>query len=169
LERRRDVMARYAAVQRSRSTDGFIDQLLAFRESLDAEEDVYFVRATAAALNEQRASVIAQAQDAMNRARTLWREYQSEGAIDASQRIETSISDRFRISARLLAEASRYAQRGFLLYSQVDAAGAAQWAAIRNEIESELRDQRNRLHYLSNVVEPDLLKAKLGLLGDPNG
>jgi hypothetical protein len=104
----------------------------------------------------------------MTRARTLWEEYQSNGAIDASQRIEISISDQFRTRARLLAEASSYAQQGFLIYSQVDAAGAKQWTAIRDEIESEARQQRSWLHALSNVVEPELLRTKLALLGDPN-
>jgi hypothetical protein len=168
LERRRGVTARFAAMQESRNAGGLVDQLLAFRQSLDADEDVYFVRATAADLNLQRDNVIARAQDAMNRARTLWQEYQSNGAIDASQRIEISISDQFRTRARLLGEASRYAEQGFLIYSQVDAAGAAQWTAIRDEIESEAREQRSRLHDLSNVVEPELLKTKLALLGDPN-
>ena len=168
LERRRGVTARFAALQQSRNTDGFVDQLLAFRESLDADEDVYFVRATSADLNLQRDNVIARAQDAMNRARTLWQEYRSNGAIDASLRIETSISDQFRTRARLLAEASRYAQQSFLIYSQVDAAGATQWTGVRDEIESEAREQRSRLHDLSNVVEPGLLKTKLALLGDPN-
>jgi hypothetical protein len=168
LERRRGVSARFAAMQESRNAGDLVDQLLAFRQSLDADEDVYFVRATATDLNLQRDNVIARAQDAMNRARTLWQEYQSNGAIDASQRIEISISDQFRTRARLLAEASRYAQQGFLIYSQVDAAGAAQWTAIRDDIESEARQQRSRLHDLSNVVEPGLLKTKLALLGDPN-
>jgi hypothetical protein len=168
LARRRGVTARFAALQQSRNAGGFVDQLLAFRESLDADEDVYFVRATAADLNLQRDEVIARAQDDMNRARTLWQEYRSNGAIDASQRIETSISDQFRTRAHLLAEASRYAQQSFLIYSQVDAAGAAQWTAVRDEIESEAREQRSRLHDLSNVVEPALLKTKLALLGDPN-
>jgi pSer/pThr/pTyr-binding forkhead associated (FHA) protein len=169
LERRRGVAARFATIRQSRNAGGFVDQLLAFRESLDAEEDVYFVRATAAELNLQRDSVIARAQDAMNRARTLWQEYRSNGAIDASQRVETSISDQFRTRAGLLAEASRTAHQGFLIYSQVDAAGAAQWAAIRDEIESEAHEQRSRLHDLSNVVEPELLRNKLALLGEPNG
>jgi pSer/pThr/pTyr-binding forkhead associated (FHA) protein len=168
LQRRRAVTARFAALQQSRNAPDFVDQLLAFRESLDADEDVYFVRATAAELNLQRDSVIARAQDAMSRARTSWQEYQSNGAIDASQRIETSISDQFRTRATLLAEASRCAQQGFLIYSQVDAAGAAQWAAIRDAIESEAGEQRSRLHDLSNVIEPELLKTKLALLGDPN-
>jgi len=168
LQRRRAVAERFAALQQSRSAADFVDQLLAFRESLDADEDLYFVRATASELNLQKDSVIARAQDAMNRARALWQEYRSTGAIDASLRIETSISDQFRIRASLLAEASRYAQQGFLIYSQVDAAGAAQWAAIRDEIKSEAREQRSKLDDLSNVVEPELLKAKLALLGGPN-
>jgi pSer/pThr/pTyr-binding forkhead associated (FHA) protein len=168
LQRRRDVMARFAALQQSRDTDGFVDQLLAFRQTLDADEDVYFVRATAADLNLQRDKVIARAQDDMNKARMLWQEYQSDGAIDASQRIETSISDQFRSRAHSLAEAARYAQQSFLIYSQVDSAGAAKWAALRDEIESEAREQRSRLHDLSNVVEPALLKTKLALLGDLN-
>jgi hypothetical protein len=168
LERRRGVTARFTALQQSRNEGGFVDQLLTFRESLDPDQDVYFLRATAADLKLQRDKVIARAQDAINQARTLWQEYQSTGAIDASQRIETSISDRFRTRAHLLAEASRYAQQGFLIYSQVDAAGAAQWTAIRDEIETEAREQRSRLHDLSNVVEPALLKTKLALLGDPN-
>jgi hypothetical protein len=161
-------MARFAALQQSRDTDGFVDQLLAFRQTLDADEDVYFVRATAADLNLQRDKVIARAQDDMNKARMLWQEYQSDGAIDASQRIETSISDQFRSRAHSLAEAARYAQQSFLIYSQVDSAGAAKWAALRDEIESEAREQRSRLHDLSNVVEPALLKTKLALLGDLN-
>jgi hypothetical protein len=167
LERRRGVAARFAAIEQSRKTPGFVEELLAFRESLDAEEDVYFLRATAADLNLQRDDVIARAEDAMNRARALWQEYRSNGAIDASQRIETAISEKFRSEARMLSEASRYARQGFLIYSQVDAAGADRWAAIRQEIEAEAGQQRSRLQDLRNVLEPDLLKSKLSLLGDP--
>jgi pSer/pThr/pTyr-binding forkhead associated (FHA) protein len=166
LQRRQGVTSRFEALQQSRNADGFVDQLLAFRESLDADEDVYFLRTTASDLNEQKDQVIEHAQNAMNQARTLWEKYRSNGAIDASQRIETSISDQFRTGARLLAEASRYARQGFLMYSQIDPAGAAQWTGIRDEIESEAREQRSRLHDLDNVVEPELLKAKLALLGD---
>jgi pSer/pThr/pTyr-binding forkhead associated (FHA) protein len=168
LERRRGVAGRFDELQQSRNADDFVDQLLAFRQPLDAEEDVFFVRATAEDLNLQKDKVIARAQDAMNQARTLWEEYQSKGVIDASQRIETSISDQFRSRAQLLAEASRYARQSFLIYSQVDSAGAAQWTAIRDEIESEARQQRSRLRDLSNVVEPELLRAKLALLGEPD-
>jgi hypothetical protein len=169
LERRRGVTAQFTALQESRNDAGFVDRLLAFRESLDADDDVYFVRATAADLDQHRDEAIARAQETLNRASASWEEYQSIGAIDASQRIEISISDQFRTRARLLAQASKDVNQGFLIYSQVDAAGAKQWTAIRDEIESEVRQQRSWLHALGNVVEPELLRAKLALLGDPNG
>jgi pSer/pThr/pTyr-binding forkhead associated (FHA) protein len=168
LERRRGVTARFGALEQSRNAGNFVDQLLAFRESLDPEEDVYFLRATAADVNDHRDTVIVRAQDALRRARTSWEEYQRIGVIDASRRIETSISDQFRTRARLLAEASKDAQQGFATYMEVDAAGAAQWVALRDEIESEAREQRSKLRDLSNVLEPELLNAKLALLGDPN-
>jgi pSer/pThr/pTyr-binding forkhead associated (FHA) protein len=168
LERRRHVSGRYSELQQSRDADDYVDRLLTFRESLDADEDVYFVRATAADLNQRKDIVIARAQDAMNQARSLWEEYRSKGAIDAAQRIETSISDQYRTCAHLLAEASRHAREGVALYAQVDPAGAAQWTGIRDEIESEASQQRGRLNDLSNVVEPELLKTKLALLGEPN-
>ena len=168
LERWRGVAARFVALHESRNASGFVDQLLAFRESLDADEDVYFLRATAADLNLQKDEAIARAQDAMNRARTLWEEYHRSGAIVASLRIESSVSEQFRTRARLLAEANRYAQQGALIYSQVDAAEAGRWTAIRDEIESEARQQRSALRDLSTVVGPGVLKAKLALLGEAN-
>jgi pSer/pThr/pTyr-binding forkhead associated (FHA) protein len=168
LERRQHVSGRFAELRQSHDANDYVDQLLTFRESLDPDEDVYFVRATAADLNQQKDTVIARAQDAMNKARTLWEEYRGKGAIDAAQRIETSISDQYRTCAHLLAEASRYAREGISIYAQVDPAGAAQWTGIRDEIEAEARQQRGRLNDLSNVVEPELLKTKLALLGEPS-
>ena len=166
LERKQGVTARFATLQQSRGASGYVEQLLAFRESLDPDEDVYYVRATAADLDLQKDKVIARAQDDMNRARALWQEYRNDGAIEASQRIETTISDQFRTRARLLADASRYAQRGMQICAQVDAAEAGHWAAIRDEIQTEARQQRSALQDLRNVLEPDLLKTKLALLGD---
>ena len=111
---------------------------------------------------------LARAQDDLNRARALWQEYRNTGAIEASQRIETTISIPFKTRARLLSDASRYAQQGTQIYAQVDAAGAERWAAIRDEINAEAKAQRSALQDLRNVLEPALLKSKLALLGDPN-
>jgi len=168
LERRGKVASAFSALQLSQSAPDYVDRLLAFRESLDADEDIYFTRATADTLTQQKDKVIERAQDAMNRARTFWQEYRTTGAIDASQRIETTISDDFRTRAHSLAEASRYVSQAFQLYSQVEPAGATQWTAIRDEIQTEVNEQRSRLRDLSNVVEPALLNSKLALLGDAN-
>jgi pSer/pThr/pTyr-binding forkhead associated (FHA) protein len=168
LERRGGVASAFSALELSRNAPDYVDRLLAFRESLDADEDIYFIRATAADLTQQKDKVIERAQDAMNRARTFWQEYRTTGAIDASQRIETSISDEFRTRAHSLAEASKDVQQAFQLYSQADPSGATQWTAIRDEIQTEVSEQRSRLRDLSNVVEPALLNSKLALLGDAN-
>jgi pSer/pThr/pTyr-binding forkhead associated (FHA) protein len=168
LQRRQAVATGFAAIQQASNASDSVDQLLAFRTSLDTEEDVYFARATAAALNQQKDSAVARARDDMGRASRLWQEYRSDGAIDASQRVESSVSDQFRTRARLLAEANKYAQQGFLIYSQVDPARTAQWVAMRDEIQSETLEQRSRLQDLSRVVEPEVLRIKLALLGEPN-
>ena len=172
LERKQTVMARFAVLQQARvtsttsATSGYVEQLLAFRASLDADEDVYFARATQADLEQHKDQVMARAQDDLNRARALWQEYRNTGAIEASQRIETTISVPFKTRARLLSDASRYAQQGTQIYAQVDAAGAERWAAIRDEIRAEAQAQRSALQDLRNVLEPALLKSKLALLGD---
>ena len=166
LERKQAVMAQFAVLQQSRAASGYAEQLLAFRATLDPEEDLYFARATQADLDLQKDKVLARAQESMNRARALWQEYRTGGAIEASQRIETAISSQFRTRARLLSEASRHAQQGMQLYAQVDTARPDQSTAIHDEIRTEVQLQRSALLELRNVLEPELLKTKLALLGD---
>jgi len=166
LARKQAVMAQFAALQQSRAANGYAEQLLAFRASLDPDEDVHFVRTTQADLNLQKDMVLARAQESMNRARALWQEYRNNGVIEASQRIETTISDQFRTRARLLSAASSYAQQGMQLYAQVDAARPDPWIALHDEIRTEAQQQRSALLELRNVLAPELLKSKLALLGD---
>src|SRR5205823_6495425 len=54
LERKQGVVAQFAALQASRAAGDYAQQLLAFRASLDADEDVHFARATQADLNLQK-------------------------------------------------------------------------------------------------------------------
>ncbi len=166
LERRQAVITQFAALQQSRAASGYAEQLLAFRLALDPEEDVHFARATQADLDQQKDKVLARAQDAMNRARMLWQDYRNQGAIEASQRSETAISDPFRARARLLSEASSYAQQAMQMYAQLGAAAPEELAAIHGEIKTEAQQQRSALRELRNVLAPELLKSKLALLGD---
>ncbi|NPC56488.1 FHA domain-containing protein [Caenimonas soli] len=166
LERRQAVITQFAALQQSRGASAYAEQLLAFRLALDPEEDVHFVRATQADLDQQKDKVLERAQDAMNRARVLWQDYRNRGAIEAAQRGETTISDLFRARARLLSEASSHAHQAMQIYAQVGAAAPEQSAAIYGEIKAETQQQRSALRELRNVLDAELLKSKLALLGD---
>ena len=166
LERRQAVLAQFAALQQSRETVGYAEQLLAFRASLDPDQDVHFVRATQADLDSQKDKALVRAQEVMNRARASWQEYRNNGAIEAAQRVETTISNTFRTRARLLSEARRQAQQATQIYAQLNAVAPAQWGTIRDEIRIEAEQQRNALLELRNVLAPELLKGKLALLGE---
>jgi pSer/pThr/pTyr-binding forkhead associated (FHA) protein len=166
LQRKQSVAEQFAALQGARTAADYADRMIAFRESLDADEDVFFARATQADLDQQKDKVIARAQSLTNRARALWQEYRSGGAIDAAQRIETTISNRFRNQARLLSEAKQAAQRGAEIYALLGVAGADPSAAIRDEINTEAQAQRSALLELRNVLDPSLVRDKLALLGE---
>jgi hypothetical protein len=166
MERRQAVMAQFAALQQARAASNYAEQLLAFRASLDPDQDVYFVRATQADLAAQKDAALVRAQESMNRARALWQEYRNTGVIEAAQRVETTISNTFRTRARLLSEARRQAQQATQIYAQVSAAAPAQWSTIHDEIRIEAEQQRNALLELRNVLAPELLKGKLALLGE---
>lgn len=166
LDRRQAVVAQFAALQQSRETVGYAEQLLAFRASLDPDQDVHFVHATQADMEAQKDKALARAQESMNRARASWQEYRNNGAIEAVQRVETTISNTFRTRARLLSEASRQAQQAAQIYAQLSAVAPAQWSTIRDEIRIEAEQQRNALLELRNVLAPELLRSKLALLGE---
>lgn len=165
LQRKQAVLAQYAALQAARATSGYPDALIAFRESLDAQEDVFLARATQADLEQQKGKVAARAQALTSRAQVLWQEYRAKGAIDAAQRIETSISSGFRAQARLLADARQTAQRAAQMQALLGAA-AADSSALRDEINAEAQLQRNALLDLRNVLDAELVKEKLSLLGE---
>jgi hypothetical protein len=166
LERKQAVVAQFEALQRSRDAAGYVERLLAFRATLDADEDEHYARATRDDLGAHKDEVLARAEDFLNRARAAWNSYRNNGAIESSQRIETAISNEFRTRARSLSDASRYAQQGMQIYAQLDAARPEPWATLQNEIRAEVQQQRSALTELRNVLEPELLKAKLALIGD---
>ena len=165
LQRKQAVLAQHASLQQARASSGYVDALIAFRESLDLEEDAFFARATQADMEQQKDKVIARADGLMSRARALWQEYRGNGAIDAAQRIETTISNRFRAQARLLSDARQNAQRGTQIYALLGAAGADPSAAVRDEINAEAQAQRAALQDLRNVLDSQLVRDKLSLLG----
>jgi hypothetical protein len=53
-----------------------------------------------------------------------------------------------------------------LVVAQVNADRPAPWSMIRDEIRTETEQQRTALLDLRNVLDPELLKTKLALLGE---
>lgn len=169
LTRRKRLAERFTELQKSRGGKGYDERLLAFWQSLDPDDDAYFVKATEADLAANRDQVLKRAQELMGRARDLWGRYRENGAIAGEDRAETAISGKFRSQARLLAEAQASARQGQRLYALLQAEVPAEWSGIEGEIAGEAARQRRSLLELGSVLEPGLLKAKLALMGEPDG
>ena len=169
LEHTKAVAEQFKALQPARGTKGYEDRLLAFYGSLDPDDDVYFVRATEADVAVYKGKALSRAQELLNRAQALWRQYQQNGTIGGEQRLESGISSGFRAQARLLSEAQSGAIQGMQIYRLLQEDDVAQWAKLQDEIKAETDLQRRSLQELSMVLEPRLLKAKLALIGDQSG
>lgn len=141
------------------------DKLLSFYASLDPVEDAYYVHAIQGDVDALRDNALARAQDRIDRAQAMWKQYRGNGSIGGTQRLESGISDGFRNQARLLTQAYASAHLGMRIYTQLKAphpAGSDQLAA---QIEAETQLQRRSLEELRMVLDPGLLKAKLALIG----
>ncbi len=164
-ELKKAIVDQFGELQKSRGAKGYEDRLLAFYGALDADEDVYFIRAVEADVGAYKDKALRQAQEQFNRAQALWRQYQDNGGIEGRQRLESEISGQFRSQAKLLSEAQENARQAMQIYKQLKVNQPAPWGKINDEIGAEADQQRRALQELRTVLEPGLLKAKLALLG----
>ena len=165
IQRRKAVAEQYGTLQKARGSRDYDERLLAFYGTLDADDDVHFIRALEPEVNRNRGKALARAQDLMNRAATRWRQYRDNGSIEGAQRLESGISNQFRTQAKLLTEARQNAQQGLQIVRQLRADHPAEWNKLRDEIAAEAEQQRKAVQDLRMVLEPGLLKEKLALLG----
>ncbi|MGE5648801.1 MAG: FHA domain-containing protein [Bacillota bacterium] len=165
LAHKKTIADQYAQLQKTRGGAGYDERLLAFYGALDPAEDAYFARAVAPDVAANRDKAIARAQALLNRAQAGWRQYQDNGPIEGDQRLESKISGKYRMQARLLADADADARQGMLVYAQLKMEPPADGRKLRDEIAAEAEQQRKSLQELRNVLAPDLLKSKLALLG----
>lgn len=165
IERKKTVAEQFAALQKARGTNGYEERLLSFYGSLNGSEDTHFIRATESDLSQYKGKAINRAQELLGSAQAKWTRYRESGAIEGAQRLEASISPRFRTQAMLLSESRREVQQGMRIYAQLKTSGPAQWGKLQEEINAEMETQRKALQDLRNVLEPRLLRAKLALLG----
>ncbi|HYD96148.1 MAG TPA: FHA domain-containing protein [Noviherbaspirillum sp.] len=165
LQRRRALVEQFAALQKAQGGKDYDERLLAFYGSLDPDDDIHYIRATEADIGRNRDKAMARAQDLMARALARWRQYRDNGAIEGAQRLEGAVSSQFRSQARLLTEAQQSAQQGMLIARQLKADTPAEWNTLRSEIDAEAAQQRKDLQDLRTVLDPNLLKEKLALIG----
>lgn len=168
LQHKRTIVEQYAGLEKARGGSGYEERLLALYGSLDPDEDAYFMQAVEADVGLYKDGALARAQESLNRAESLWRQYRENGAIEGRQRLQAEISSAFRTQTQLLSEANDAAQRGMRIYRQLKLAHPARWTKVQEEIRAEAELQRKSLLDLRNVLEPGLLKAKLALLGGRN-
>ncbi|MCG2579163.1 FHA domain-containing protein [Dechloromonas sp. XY25] len=165
IKHKREILERFAELQKARGGKGYDERLLAFYGLLDLAEDMHFVDATAADLAAIKEQALKQAQEQLSRAQARWRQYRDNGPIDTPQRLESEISGQFRSQARLLADADDEARQGARIYSQLKVDLPGPLREVREAIQAEAEQQRNALLELRQVLEPRLLKAKLELMG----
>ncbi|MBN3767664.1 FHA domain-containing protein [Burkholderia sp. Ac-20365] len=165
LAHKKALLDQFADVQKSRGSADRDDKLLSFYASLDPVEDAYFVRAVQGDVNALRDKALARAQDQIDRAQGLWRQYRANGSIGGTQRLESGISGGFRSQAQLLSGANTSVQQGMRIYTQLKAAHPAGSDQLLEDIEAEVQLQRRSLQELRMVLDAGLLKSKLALIG----
>ena len=164
LDRKKALLEQYNGLQKMRGTPDYETRLLAFYGSLDADEDAYFINATQQDIAALKEKALAQANDLLERSQTQWKQYRDNGGIQGTQRLESTVSNRFREQARALADARDYVQRGLQTYAQLKLPPSEQWTKLKDEIGAEAESQRKALEELRSVLEPPIYKAKLALL-----
>ncbi len=165
LSHKKALLGQYADLQKSRGSADRDDKLLAFYARLDPVEDAYYVRAVQSDVNALRDRALARAQDLIDRAQGLWRQYRANGSIGGTQRLESGISEGFRNQARLLSGANTSVQQGMRIYTQLKAPHPEGSDQLQQDIEAETQLQRRSLQELRMVLEAGLLKSKLALIG----
>jgi len=165
LERKKAIAQQFADLQKMRGARDYDQRLEAFYAALDPGEDSYFIRAMESDLAQYRDRILGRAQEHVTQADALWHQYRENGAIENGQRLEGTITDKFRSQARLLSQAQANTRQGIRIYRQLKADYPPQWNDQQQEIDTEMELQRKSLQELQAVLEPALLKSKMELLG----
>lgn len=164
-EHKKAVAEAFAGLQKAHGSADYDERLLAIYGLLVPGEDEYFLQAIAADFALIREQALKRAQEMFKRAEGHWQQYRDNGPIEGAQRLETSISSRFRTQARRLAGAQAEVQQGERIYRQLKVDFPETGREIQEDIKAEVALQRNSLLELRGVLPPAVLEAKLGLLG----
>jgi pSer/pThr/pTyr-binding forkhead associated (FHA) protein len=167
LQHKRRVRQDFEALNQSKGHAGYQEQLMAFYNTLDPEQDVYFLSAIQEEFQLHRKKALAEAQRAFVAARGAWDKYQADGGIRGLHRLQARVSQTYRRLAKLLTESYENITRGLGAHNLLREDYAAEWDGLYVKILNEVRLQRRSLTELAMVLEPSLKQAKLDLLPIP--
>lgn len=160
----RTVARTFDVLQTNREQPDYGQRLLSFYNTLNPEEDRYFLEALAADLRNQRQALLTQAETLFKQAGSHWSEYQKTGGINGLMRLEETVSARFKQQSQRLARAYEAARRGTHLYDLLGQPRPESARQLHENIVAESKRQRQSFTDLSLVMEPGLMEAKLKLL-----
>ncbi len=164
LKHRQRVWQSYQALSNEKRSGAYSARLLSFYESLDPQEDGYFVKALAPEYQSHQSEALRLAGEAFDSALKQWNAYQQEGRISGLQRLEASISGQYRQQAERLAESLKQVTRGMEIYRLLEIKVSEQHRDLNQEILRECRLQRNSMQELRMVLDSNLYNRKIALL-----
>jgi tetratricopeptide (TPR) repeat protein len=167
LERNQRIKQNYADLLAAKSSVDYDDQLLEFYNELDPVQDRYFADALAEDIRQRSETALRKAEQAYSVARKDWEKYRNSGGIRGLQRLEPSVSERYRQLATILSEAYKHIRHGVKVYKLLNKQSPPEWDELNAQIANEVILQRRSLGELAMVLEPALNKAKLDLLPVP--
>jgi pSer/pThr/pTyr-binding forkhead associated (FHA) protein len=167
LDHYTQVTQEYEALQRARNATDYGERLLSFYSLLDKTEDARYQQAVEADFLVHKGAMQQRAKDSLRLAEKHWSAYQKNGRIDGLARVDSSISSTYRKQTQQLSNAYKHVTLGSQVYELLKMDTPKPWGRLVNEIQTEVKRQRQWLNDLSLVLEPSLLREKLDLLPDP--
>jgi len=164
LQHYQSVDGDYRALQASRDAPDYGMRLIAFYRSLDPQQDAHYLNILQDEFQRYSEQAHRDADEAMAAAGRNWQQYQQNGGITSALRLEENISAGYRQRAGLLNQADQQIRLGMRIYELLQLTPAPYWQTLRQQIDTEVRGQRQWLKDLSTVLDPPLLQAKLQLL-----
>ncbi|MEJ2463703.1 MAG: FHA domain-containing protein [Candidatus Thiodiazotropha sp.] len=164
LNHRRSIWQEYQLIT-STSVDKIeSEKLLAFHESLDPQQDMFFIEAFATDYRAHQSEALAKATQSFSEANTAWKKYLSDGRITGITRLEASISPKFRQQAARLTEAYGKSSLAIDIYRLLDSKTPENDLQLYSDIFRETRLQRQSMLELKMVLEAELYENKISLL-----
>lgn len=161
--RYRSIARAFSTLRRQRDGEAYPAAALQLWQRLE-DEDTFYRNALAADVAELQTELNGRALVAFAQARSAWMGYQDSGGIQALQRVEDEVSERFRAQALQLTRAHTAANEASRLASALEGGDREALEGLLDAIVLEVQRQRRWLNDLRVVLDIELLEAKLALL-----